>query len=150
MATLNKGTTVFIGATATATDLASAELAATTEFTCATIANINGLGISRETITPPDNYCTDATSFNPDDTGSLKVAPFTLSTFTVSADAAQALARAAILADTACTIVIVEPNGTDKLWFKGKFTLFDVQRGGPTDYQQVSIEFIASTMPADA
>lgn len=151
----NKKTRVSIGATVPATkDLATAETAADTSFMCL-IDTMNGLDLTRATLTEPSVYCAAATSFLQKDTDELDISNLTIEGFVDDDpangyDAVNALADAMIKADTRGTIVITEPDGTSKMWLEIKLVRFGKIRGGAQDRQKFAMEMIAMTMPADA
>jgi len=147
----NKKTLVHIGSSTPATpDLAAAVTAADTGFGCL-ITSMNGADFSRGTITDPKVYCNDADTFLRKDTDELEISNFTMEGM-VDADssdyaAVKALSDTMILADTRGTMVITEPNGTDKIWFEIKLVMVGKPRGGPQDKQMFKIEAVPMTLP---
>lgn len=151
----NKKTLISIGsATPASATLAAAVTAADTSFECL-IETMNGIELSRGTIDDPTVYCSAADTFKRRDTDELEISNFTIEGM-VDDEAANGyaavmtLAETMIKADTRGTMVITEPNGTDKLWFEIKLVNASKMRGAAQDKQKFKIEAIPMTMPADA
>lgn len=151
----NKKTLIYIGSSKpVSATLAAAITAADTGFACL-IETMEGLELSRGTVDDPTVYCSSATAFKKRDTDELEISNFSITGMvddeSVSGYAAvMALAETMIKADTRGTMVITEPNGTDKLWLEIKLVKAGKMRGGAQDKQKFSIEAIAMTMPADS
>lgn len=151
----NKKTLVHVGSGVPATaTLAAAVTAADTGFSCL-IETMNGIELTRGTTDDPTVYCSAAESFKHRDTDELEISNFVIEGM-VDVDAGSgyaaviALADAMIKADTRGTMVITEPNGTDKLWFEIKLVSAAKMRGGAQDKQKFKIEAIPMTLPAAA
>lgn len=151
----NKKTVIHIGAASPATpDLAAAELVADTSFMCL-IETMNGAELSRGTVSDNSVYCTAESSFKHKDTDELEISNFTIEGLVNDDDtkgyaAIEALADTMIKADTRGTLVITEPNGTDKLWFEIKLVMFGKMRGAAQDKQKFKLEAVVMSMPAAA
>lgn len=151
----NKKTLVHIGSsTPLAATLAAAVTAADTGFGCL-ISQMDGLELSRGTVDDPTVYCSSADAFKQRDTDELEVSALVLEGMVDKGSASgyaavYALAQTMIKADTRGTLVVTEPNGTDKLWAEIKLTNVSKLRGGAQDKQRFKMEMIAMTMPADA
>ena len=146
----SKKTKLFIGSAKPATpDLAAAITAASVGFGC-TVLTMNGFGYSRGTQEDEAVHCdVEAPSF--DDTTDLKISPFTATLLVdpnnTDYQAVSALALQMIKDDTQGSFVLVEPNGTDKLWAEIKVTKWEIERGGPNDKKKLSIELVAKSEP---
>lgn len=151
MSIKNKKTRIFIGSSTPASpNLAAAITAASIGFGC-TITSMNGLSKTRSATDEEAVYC-DHESFKKKDTGELEISPFTatgLVDTSVEYEAVEALANAMIIGDTQGTFVLVEPNGTDKLWMEMKVLKWDIERGGAEDKKKFSIELLPMTLPKD-
>ena len=146
----SKKTKLFLGAVLPATpDLAAAITAASVGFGC-TVLTMNGFGYSRGTVTDDPVHC-DVETPSFDDTDDLKIDPFNATLLVDSANtdyqATSALALQMIKDDTQGTFVLVEPNGTDKLWCEVKVTKWEIERGGPNDKKKLTIQLIARSEP---
>lgn len=151
----SKKTRISIGSGLPASEtLAAAVTAADTSFECL-IETMNGFDLSRGTSDDPTVHCNSDDSFTPSDTDDLKVSNFTIEGMVDDEsangyDAVYALGIAMIKADAKGTLVITEPNGTDKLWAKVKVASLSKMRGGAQDKQKFKIEFVALSLPSDA
>ena len=151
----SKKTRIHIGATKPATaDMAAAVIAADVGLMCL-VVTMNGLDLTRGTITDPTVHCNSDSAFKRKDTDELEVSNFVIEGMVDSDaaegyDAVKALADTMIKADTQGTMVITEPNETDKLWLEIKLVNVSKMRGGAQDKQKFKIEAIAMTLPADA
>jgi len=147
----SKKTQLFIGSDVPATpDLAAAIIAASVGFGC-TVLTMNGFGYSRGTVEDDPVHCvTESPSY--DDTTDLKISVFTATLLVdpnnTDYQATSALALQMIKDDTQGTFVLVEPNGTDKLWCEIKVSKWEIERGGPNDKKKLSIELLARSDPS--
>lgn len=151
----NKKTRLSIGSGEPATnDLAAAETVATTSFECL-VETMDGLIETRSTEDDPEVYCDSDTTIKRKDTRELEVSDFMVEGLVdddpaSGYDAVAALCQTMIRADTTCTIVITEPNGTDKLWFTAKLVESSKKRGGAQDKQRFKIQATPRRLPLAA
>ena len=150
--TKNKKTKIYLGSAVPASaTLAAAVTAADVGMGCM-ITTLAGIGLSRGT-TEDDAVLCEEGSFKVKDTDEMEISNFTASGYVYdSAEylAVAALADAMIKADTRGTFLLVEPNGTDKLWMEMKILKWEIERGGAEDKKKFSIELLPMTIPADA
>jgi len=145
---------ILFGATE-ATDLATAETAATLKLPCM-LTSFTPYEESRSETTDDAVYCTSSDSFVKKDTGEIEISAMSLTGLSDKDDPDYVATMAALKTmhrnDTRGCFVITHPNGTDKQWANMKLLKVrgDIAEGAPDDKIKFIIEVQLHSLPASA
>lgn len=111
------------------------------------VTNISMFELSYDTSTDEPTFCTTTKNFTPEDLDALKATTLTIEGYYNKSDAFQAGLDAKFLAKDQFSLVIEEPNGTDKVWLQVKLKTKGKVFGTATDKLKFKYEFIVRTLP---